>query len=104
MSRLQWLVRIFRLRAESTNWFYEVPYWTVTSYVEQATALSLILFASLSAVLSSMQVLVSIPVADYVFVSQNASHVTAVAWVFAVAVLVTALAIWIFIVLMPLIV
>ncbi|KAE8141856.1 hypothetical protein BDV38DRAFT_268144 [Aspergillus pseudotamarii] len=56
LSRLNWVVRIFRPQHANTLWFYHVPHWSITTYLSQATIPLLFIFASVSVVLSAMQV------------------------------------------------
>lgn len=61
LSRLNWAVRIFRPRHASTTWFYEIPHWSTSKFVERATFPLVFLFASISLALSSMQVALAVP-------------------------------------------
>lgn len=61
LSRLNWAVRLFRPQSASSVWFYEIPHWSIRTYVERALAPLLFGFGSLSLVLSSMQVALSVP-------------------------------------------
>ncbi|KAB8248713.1 hypothetical protein BDV35DRAFT_403113 [Aspergillus flavus] len=56
LSRLNWAVRIVRPQHANTLWFYHLPHWSITSYLSQATVPLLFIFASVSVVLSAMQV------------------------------------------------
>ncbi|KAE8158938.1 hypothetical protein BDV40DRAFT_307408 [Aspergillus tamarii] len=56
LSRLNWVVRIFRPQHANTLWFYHIPHWSITTYLSQATIPLLFIFASVSVVLSAMQV------------------------------------------------
>ena len=61
LSRLHWAVRLFQPPSAKTAWFYEVPYWSIQTYMQRMAAPLIFGFASISLVLSSMQVIVSIP-------------------------------------------
>lgn len=61
LSRLNWVTRFYRPRTAHTIWFYELPHWSIISYVQMAIAPIIFAFGSLSIVLSSMQVLASLP-------------------------------------------
>ncbi|KAK3937547.1 hypothetical protein QBC46DRAFT_392479 [Diplogelasinospora grovesii] len=61
LSRLNWAVRIFRPRHAGTMWFYEIPHWSMTEFVAKAMLPLVFVFASVSLVLSSMQVALAVP-------------------------------------------
>lgn len=61
LSRLNWAVRLFCPSSAKTRWFYEIPYWSTGMYIERVVAPLLFSFASFSIVLSSMQVVLSVP-------------------------------------------
>ncbi|KAK3937342.1 hypothetical protein QBC46DRAFT_460955 [Diplogelasinospora grovesii] len=61
LSRLNWAVRIFRPRHAGTMWFYEIPHWSTTEFVAKATLPLVFVFASVSLLLSSMQVALAVP-------------------------------------------
>lgn len=61
LARLNWAVRLFRPSCATTIWFYERPHWSTGWYMNQAITPLLFSFASLSLVLSSMQVLLAVP-------------------------------------------
>ena len=60
LSRLNWAVRLFRPPSASTSWFYEIPHWNIRAYTERALAPLLFGFASLSLILSCMQVMLAV--------------------------------------------
>lgn len=64
LSRLNWVVRIFRPEHTMTRWFYEIPHWSTVDYISRATVPLLFLFAVVSLDLSAMQVLLSVPTDD----------------------------------------
>lgn len=56
LSRLNLLVRLRLPRTRDSVWFYEPPYWSTSPYLEKFTASLGFFLASISLVLSSMQV------------------------------------------------
>jgi len=104
LSRLDWTVRLFRPSSAATLWFYELPFWSTGMYVERAIAPFLFSFASLSLVLSAMQVLVSIPEEGLGFHSTGASSLAAMKlafWTFSVMMLLLLSLVWILLFVIP---
>ena len=104
LSRLDWAVRLFRPSSAATLWFYELPFWSTGMYVERATAPFIFGFASLSLVLSAMQVLVSVPEEGLGFNSIGASSLTAMRrafWTFSVMMLLLSGLVWIVLFVIP---
>lgn len=97
LSRLDWAVRLFGPRHATSRWFYQLPLWSIGSYVEWAIAPFVFTFASLSLVLSSMQVIVSISVEV-----PGTQALRYVCWVFSVIVLILSATIWILLFVVPL--
>ncbi|KAK0707008.1 hypothetical protein B0T26DRAFT_744075 [Lasiosphaeria miniovina] len=64
LSRLNWAVRIFRPQHTRTVWFYEIPHWSISSFMSRAIVPLLFVFAGISLALSSMQVALSVPTDD----------------------------------------
>jgi uncharacterized protein DUF6601 len=69
MSRLHWLKRIFgaeeaKYLDDTSRFFYEVPLWSITEYIDAAFAPLLFIFASISLALSSMSVILATPGTD----------------------------------------
>jgi len=97
LSRLNWAVRLFRPSSAATKWFYEIPHWSTGMFVERAITPLFFGFASLSLVLSSMQVLLSVPdkglklyiVSDLSFIYMRRAF-----WVFSIFVLLLSGAVW----------
>ena len=56
LSRLNLLVRMHMPRGRDTIWFYEPPYWSIGPYLRSITTSLGFLLASISLMLSSMQV------------------------------------------------
>lgn len=73
LSRLHWAVRLCQPRAASTTRFYYLPHWPMTPYLRSILAPLAFAFATLSLVLSVMQVVVPIPAKDLGFSGLNES-------------------------------
>jgi hypothetical protein len=104
LSRLDWAVRLFRPSSAATLWFYEIPHWSTGRYVERAIAPLIFSFASLSLVLSAMQVLVSIPDGGLDFNGTGASSPAAMTqafWVFSVMMLLLSGLVWVILFVIP---
>lgn len=104
LSRLNWAVRLFRPSAATTWWFYEIPHWSTATYVERAVAPLLFGFASLSLVLSSMQVSRSVPDEELGFKHLDASslvHMRRAFWVFSTMILLLSGLIWVLLFAIP---
>ena len=97
LSRLNWAVRLFRPSSATTWWFYEIPYWSTAMYVERAVAPLLFGFASLSLVLSSMQILRAVPHKELGFKHLDASSLVDMRrafWVFSAMILLFSGLVW----------
>lgn len=104
LSRLHWVVRIFRPRNASTKWFYELPYWSTASYVEWAIAPFFFVFASVSLVLSAMQVVNAVPPDGLGFSILDGSGLQAIrraCWVFSIIILLFSGMIWMLLLAIP---
>ena len=104
LGRLDWLIRLCRPRAARTSWFYEVPYWSTAPYVERATVPLLFVFASLSLVLSSMQVIASITTGESSLSSLPFAKQQTILqwfWVFSVVVLILSMMVWLLFLVLP---
>jgi hypothetical protein len=89
LSRLNWVTRLLRPRSSKLKWYYEVPHWSISAYMESLIAPVLFAFASLSVILSSMQVVLSTP-PEGLFQQLNDKGVQAMRrtfWAFSVLVL-----------------
>jgi hypothetical protein len=97
LSRLNWAVRLFRPSSATTIWFYELPHWSIGWYMKQVVTPLLFGFASLSLVLSSMQVLLAVPDEnlhlDRLYVSSIVAMERAF-WAFSIMILVMSGVIW----------
>lgn len=104
LSRLNWAVRLCRPSSAATKWFYEVPHWSIGMYVERAITPLLFGFASLSLVLSSMQVLLAVPDESLSSVRVDVSSLAAMRgafWVFSCMVLLLSGVIWVLLFVIP---
>lgn len=104
LSRLDWAVRLFRPSSAATKWFYEIPHWSSEVYVERAIAPLLFGFASLSLVLSSMQVLLSVPDEALGFHGLGVSSLVPmrrVFWLFSIIILLLSGLVWILLFTIP---
>ncbi|OTB05502.1 hypothetical protein M426DRAFT_319768 [Hypoxylon sp. CI-4A] len=61
LTRLNWATCVLRPRSNGSSWFYEEPYWSTTPYVRGAVVPLAFLFAGLSIILGSMQVMLAVP-------------------------------------------
>jgi hypothetical protein len=61
LTRLNWATRILRPKSSMSYWFYEEPYWSTLPYIREAAVPMAFIFASLSLILSSMQVMLAVP-------------------------------------------
>ncbi|KAJ4288936.1 hypothetical protein N0V90_011277 [Kalmusia sp. IMI 367209] len=105
LSRLNWIVRLLRPSSSTTTWFYEIPHWSIGMYVERAVTPLLFGFASLSLVLSSMQVLLAVPDEGLGLIRGDGSGLVAMRrafWVFSVMVLLMSAGVWVLLVIIPL--
>lgn len=105
LSRLNWAVRIFQPGSTSTAWFYEIPHWSTVRYMERAIAPLVFTFVSLSVVLSSMQVMLSVPADGLGFAQLDISGLQTMRrafWFFPIVVLLLSGAIWTLLLVIPL--
>lgn len=104
LSRLNWAVRLYRPSHGTTWWFYEIPHWSIAVYLGRAVGPLLFGFASLSLVLSSMQVLQSIPDEGLGFRRVSAPSLAAMRrafWVFSVMMLLLSGLVWLLLIAIP---
>jgi hypothetical protein len=104
LSRMNWAIRIFRPQKTNIAWFYEIPHWSTSLYIEQIIAPLIFAFASLSLVLSSMQVVLSVPVDGLGFEQLGAPGMQAIRsvfWVFSIIVLLLSGVVWILLLVIP---
>jgi hypothetical protein len=107
LSRVNWVVRLFRPPPASTGWFYEITYWSITQYVAQATIALVFGFASASLALTSMHVALSVP-ADALWFQQTTQSglrdMRRTFWVFSIIVLLVVGLIWALLLGIPLVI
>lgn len=104
LTRLNWAVRLFRPSSATTKWFYEIPHWSTGMYMERAMAPLLFGFASLSLVLSSMQVLLSVTDEELGFKRLEASslvYMKRAFWVFSIMMLLASGLVWVLLFIIP---
>jgi hypothetical protein len=104
LSRLNWAVRIFPPQTASTVWFYEIPYWPTSLYVERAFTPFIIAFACLSLVLSSMQVVLAVPADGLGIERLDSSGLGAMRrafWVFSITILLLSSVLWFLLLVIP---
>ena len=104
LSRLNWAVRLFHPTSAGTAWFYEIPHWSIRAYTERALAPLLFSFASLSLVLSCMQVMLAVPIDGLELDSVgNASFesIRRAFWVFSMIVLLASGTVWVLLFIIP---
>lgn len=105
LNRLNWLLRIMQPRSSTSVWFYQRHTWTIGAMISSSFPVLLFAFASLSLVLSSMQVAVSIPSDGLNFAHVHVENLVILQrafWVFALATIIISVLTWIYIVLLPL--
>lgn len=104
LSRLNWAVRLFRPSIAQTKWFYMIPYWSTAVYVERSIAPLIFGFASLSLVLSSMQVLLAVPDDELGWSRVDPSSLPAMKrafWLFSITVLLLSGLTWVLLFAVP---
>ena len=101
LSRLHWVVRVFRPRGVSTSWFYELPHWSTGPFLESALAPFVFVFASTALALSAMQVLVSIPIDSTLADGSGFQVMRRAFWVFSIMALMFSGVVWILVVIIP---
>ena len=105
LSRLNWVVRIFRPKHAPNMWFYETPYSSTTDFISKATIPLAFWFASVSLALSSMQVALAVPEDILWFQSSSANglrEISRIFWIFSIAVVLLWVAIWVLLLGIPL--
>ena len=98
LSRLDWIVRLVQPQHSSNGWFYQIPHWSITEYLAQATIPLLFIFASISLVLSSMQVVLSVPAHGLGFLHLDEAgnrQINGAFWVFSITIIVFSGLIWV---------
>ncbi|CAG8063345.1 unnamed protein product [Penicillium nalgiovense] len=106
LSRLNWAVRIFCPKSTRTRWFYENSYWSTTEFMERATFPLVFLFASVSIALSSMQVVLAVPVDrlwSHISDDHELQEMNRAFWLFSIAVVSLWLLTWVLLLGIPLV-
>jgi hypothetical protein len=106
LSRLNWVVRLFRPRHAHSMWFYELPHWSISDFMTNYTLPLVFIFATLSLVLSSMQVALSVPV-DVLWFEEPGNYQQGMGrafWVFSIAVVLLWALVWLLLLGIPLLV
>lgn len=104
LSRLNWAVRLFQPPCAKTIWFYDVPYWSVQTYLQRISAPLIFGLASISLVLSPMQVILSISTDEMTLgaVGESGARIMApVFWVFSITVLILSGLVWTLLLVIP---
>lgn len=104
LSRLNWAVRILRPQSASTTWYYEIPYWSTGPYMERAIAPLIFVFVTLSTILSSMQIVLSVPTDAISFTQLDISQLQALRrsfWIFSIMMLLLSCIVWILLLFVP---
>ena len=104
LNRLNWAVRIVRPRAANSSLYYNRHHWFLTEAISQWFPLLLFTFASLSLVLSSMQVAVAVAPHDLSFGALDERQrglLATVFWVFSLATIVGSALTWVVLILVP---
>ncbi|VUC29580.1 unnamed protein product [Clonostachys rosea] len=95
LSRLNWAVRIFRFSLSKKLWFYEFPRWSITETLSQATIPLFFVFASATLVLSSMQVILSVPDEDLWLGPDSSTYLKRSFWILSIVILSFSFLVWI---------
>lgn len=104
LSRLNWVVRLCRPSSAETMWFYEPPAWSIVVFLERGVAPLLFSFVTISLVLSSMQVLLSVPEEGLGLDSVGSASFVAMRqafWVFCVIILLMSCILWALLFILP---
>ncbi|KAH7159359.1 hypothetical protein DER46DRAFT_611600 [Fusarium sp. MPI-SDFR-AT-0072] len=101
MTRLNWAVRIFSPPSSSTRWFYHIPQWSMLGYLESATIPLLFAFATLSLVLSAMQVALSINMDSLGIPGSDDLAIGKAFWVFSLIVIISSATTWVLMLAIP---
>lgn len=104
LNRLNLLLRIIQPRTSSSIWFYQRHTWSVGAMISESMPVLLFAFASLTLVLSSMQVALTVPTENLFFAhldGQNTLSLQRAFWVFSVATIIISVLTWIYILLIP---
>ena len=104
LSRLNWAVRVFQPGTAPTAWFYHIPNWSTRPYLEDLLGPLIFTFASLSVLLSSMQVVLSVPSEGLWLDGPNTGSIRAMRqafWVFSITMLLLSGIVWTLVLVIP---
>ena len=104
LSRLNWAVRIFQRRDAPSAWFYKIPYRSTALYVESVIGPLIFAFGSLRVVLSSMQVVLSVPSEGLWSDGYDTASIPAMRqafWVFSIMMLLLSGVVWTLMLIIP---
>ena len=104
LSRLNWAVRIFQPRSRVSSLFYEIPYWSMSVYTRQILAPLIFLFASVTVVLSAMQVMLgaSGDAQNSKVARLNTESARLASWIFCLISIILVVLMWVLILGIPL--
>jgi len=100
-GRLDWAVRIHGPQSAGTRWFYELPFFSITSYLEQATYPLVFAFATISLVLSAMQVALVPSAKDLGFSGLHEEAVQRAFWIFSITLILLSGITWFLFLMIP---
>jgi hypothetical protein len=104
ISRLNWVVRIYGPPRPGSIMFYKIPFWNTASYLQDAVAPLIFIFASLSLALSSMQVVIAVPVEQLGYPGLLVSGLQAMSrvfWGFSIMVMIMSAICWVMLLVLP---
>ena len=103
-SRLDWAVRVFQPRTALTVWFYHISGWSTRPYLENLLGSLIFTFASLSVLLSSMQVALSVSFEGHWSDKPNTGSISAMRkafWMFSIMILLLSGVLWTLMLVIP---
>jgi len=104
LNRLNWAVRLMMPKAAKGVWHYHRQHWSVGTAISQWFSILLFSFASLSLVLSSMQVALTVSPDQLPFAGldhRGMANLKAVFWVFSILTIIISVLTWLVLVLIP---
>jgi hypothetical protein len=106
LSRLNWIVRVFRPQHAHNIWFYELPHWSFSAFLADYTTPLVFIFVTVSLILSSMQVALSVPI-EMLWFEERSNGLQGMGrafWVFSIAVVLLWALVWLLLLGIPLLV
>jgi hypothetical protein len=97
LNRLNWAVRLLQPKSARHAWYYERRHWSGVAWIQQSFPFLLFVFASMSLVLSSMQVALSVSGDDLGYAGTESGKLQPLErafWIFAIVVVMLSAAIW----------